>query len=180
MLFIYSQGVSSAILLSKMKLLFFSLWTKICQILHVIFESTNQFFFKICINIQYHQTWLLCIFELKRYIPLKFNFSKFSSFLVKLRQIPHVSFEHSSSNFASFFNVRTYGTPGDFKLIHFLLWIKGPHQSPNFKIFECSGENLPNSSCHFPNHKSVFLQILHHSSVSWNNSFAIFFSSTQR
>ena len=36
-----------------------------------------------------------------------------------------------------------------------------------FEIFECSGENLPNSSCHFPNHKTVFLQILHDSLVSW-------------
>ena len=37
---------SSAILLFKMKLLFFNLWTKSWQILHVILESTNQFFFK--------------------------------------------------------------------------------------------------------------------------------------
>ena len=36
-----------------------------------------------------------------------------------------------------------------------------------FKIFECSGENLPKSSCHFPNHKEVFHQILHDSPVSW-------------
>ena len=36
-----------------------------------------------------------------------------------------------------------------------------------FEIFKCSGENLPNSSCHFPDHKPVFLQILHDSSVSW-------------
>ena len=35
------------------------------------------------------------------------------------------------------------------------------------KTFKCSGENLPNSSCYFPNHKSFFLQILHHSLVSW-------------
>ena len=54
-----------------------------------------------------------------------------------------------------------------FKLIHFQLWTKESHQSPNFETFKCSGENLPYSSCHFPNHKSVFLQILHHSSVSW-------------
>ena len=46
-----------------------------------------------------------------------------------------------------------------------------------FEIFECSGENLPNSSCHFPNHKSVFLQILHHSSVSWKITPLYFFSS---
>ena len=51
--------------------------------------------------------------------------------------------------------------------MHFLLWTKGSHESTNFDSFKCSGENLPYSSCHFPNHKSVFLQILHHSSVSW-------------
>ena len=32
-------------------------------------------------------------------------------------------------------------------------------------IFKCCDENLLNSSCHFPNHKSVFLQILHDSCV---------------
>ena len=46
---------SSTILLSKMKLLFFSLWTKIWQILHVILESTNQFSFKFCITLPCHQ-----------------------------------------------------------------------------------------------------------------------------
>ena len=35
-----------------------------------------------------------------------------------------------------------------------------------FDIFECSGENLSKSTCHFPNYKRVFLQILHDSSVS--------------
>ena len=49
----------------------------------------------------------------------------------------------------------------------FLLWIKEFHQNPNFETFKCSGENLPYSSCHFPNHKSVFLQIFHDPSVSW-------------
>ena len=36
------------------------------------------------------------------------------------------------------------------------------YQNSNFETFKCSGENLPYSSCHFPNHKSV----LHHPSVS--------------
>ena len=45
---------SSAILLSKMKSLFVSLQTNIWQILHVILESTCQFSFKFCINIQCH------------------------------------------------------------------------------------------------------------------------------
>ena len=122
---------------------------------------------------------------------------------------------NSSSNLASFFIVKTHNSYVNFKLIHFLFWLRGSHQSPNFETFECSAENFPNSSCHFPNHKdiiilnasphswyihvaqkeqikvqifetfkcssqnstnschfwnskSVFLQILHHSSVSWD------------
>ena len=56
----------------------------------------------------------------------------------------------------------------NFKLIRFLLWTKRSHQSSNFDTSECSGQNLPNSSCHFSSNKSVFLQILHHSSILWN------------
>ena len=74
---------------------------------------------------------------------------------------------NSSSSFASFFIVMTHNSCVDFRLILFLLWIKGSHQSPNFETFKCSGENLPYSLCHFPNYKSVFLEILHHHSVSW-------------
>ena len=56
--------------------------------------------------------------------------------------------------------------------MHFLLWTKESHQNPiNFDTFKCSGENLPNFSCHFPNNKSVFLQILPHFLVSWKITF---------
>ena len=64
----------------------------------------------------------------------------------------------SITNFALFFIVITHNSPLSFKLINFLLCIKGSNESPNFENFVCSGENLPNSSCHFPNHKSVFLK----------------------
>ena len=62
--------------------------------------------------------------------------------------------------------------------MHFLLWTKGSHENTNFDIFKCSDENLLNSSCHFPNHKSVFLQILHDSSVSWNMLLCTFLGQT--
>ena len=52
--------------------------------------------------------------------------------------------------------------------MHFLLWTKGSLENTNFDIFKCPDENLSNSSRRFPNHRSVFLQILHDSSVSWN------------
>ena len=73
----------------------------------------------------------------------------------------------SSSIFVSFFIAMTHNTSVNFKVIPFLLWTKGSHQSPNFNTFKCSGENLPNFSSLFSNHKSVFLQNLHISSVSW-------------
>ena len=37
------------------------------------------------------------------------------------------------------------------------LWTKVSDQSPNFETFKCSGKSLPNFSCHFPNHKSLFV-----------------------
>ena len=80
------------------------------------------------------------------------------------------------SNFASFFIVITQNFPVSFKLIY-LLCIKGPNESPNFENFVCSSEKSPNSSCHFLNHKSVFLQILHHTLVSWNITPLYLFSS---
>ena len=83
----------------------------------------------------------------------------------------------SSSNFASFFIAMTCTSSVNFKLIHFLLWTKGSHQGLNFDTFKCSGENLPNFSCHFLNHKSVLLWILHHSSVRWKITSLYFFSS---
>ena len=106
---------------------------------------------------------------------------RFLSAWVKICQILHVNFEMTqvsfSSNIASFFSVMTHNSPVNFKLIHFLLWTKGSHESTNFYTFKCSDENLPNSSCHFPNHKSVFSQILHDCSVSWKITPLWFFRS---
>ena len=38
-----------------------------------------------------------------------------------------------------------------------------------FGTFKCSGQNSSNSSCQFWNDRSIPLQILHHSSLSWHN-----------
>ena len=60
---------------------------------------------------------------------------------------------------------------------HFILSIKGSHQGPNLQTFECSNENLLFCPVIFPNFRSVFLQCLHHSSVSRKISPLYFFSS---
>ena len=130
---------------------------QIFQILHVIFESTSQFSFKIFSAIKQLLFSSKYIIYFGQRSQLKSKLFRFSSARVKIHQIPHVM---------SFFIVMTHNYSVNFKLIHFLLWTKGSHQSPNFDTFKCSGENFPNSSCHFSNHKSVFFQILHHSSVS--------------
>ena len=84
---------------------------------------------------------------------------------------------NSSSNFESFFIVMTYNSSINLKLAHFLLWTKESHQGPNFDTFKWSGKNLPNFSCQFSNYKSLFLRILHHSSVPWKITPLYFFSS---
>ena len=61
--------------------------------------------------------------------------------------------------------------------MHFLLCTKGFHESTNFDTFKCSDEYFSNSSCHFPYHKSIFLQILHDFSLSWNITPLYFFRS---
>ena len=93
---------------------------------------------------------------------LKSKFVKFLMSVLKWKV-------NSSSNFALFFIVivMTHNSYVNFKVISFLLWTKGSHQSSNFDTFKCSGENLPNFSCLFSNHWSVFLQNLHNSSLSW-------------
>ena len=85
------------------------------------------------------------------------------------KSVPLQTLHHSS--------LSTYSSE-NFKLMHFLIWIRGSHQSPYFNTFNCSGGNLPNFSCHFPNHKSVLLQILNHSSVSWKITLLYFFRSS--
>ena len=99
--------------------------------------------------------------------------SKFVKFLMSILNW-QVSF---FSNVASFFIAITHNFPVRFKLIHFLVCIKEPKGSPNFETFVCSGEKLPNFSCYFLNHKSIFLRIFHHTIVSGNITPLYFFSS---
>ena len=87
---------------------------------------------------------------------IKIIFLRLSSAWVKIHLITHVNFEmtsrfNSSSNFASFFIFMTHNCSVDFKLILFLLWIKGSHHYPNFETLNCSGENfLYSLSCSKP------------------------------
>ena len=102
---------------------------------------------------------------------------RLSSSCVKICQIPYVSFETTSQFLFRFFIIlqchylqllckfvaHAFSTldkriPWKYQFWHFqLFWWKF-------------------ASCHFPNHKSVFLQILQHSLVSWDITPLYFFS----
>ena len=87
---------------------FSSAGVKIRQIPHVNFELTNQFLSNFCIIFHCH--------------------SKFVKFFMSV-----LNWQISSSSiFASFFIVITQNFPVNFKLIHFLHWIKGYHQNSHF------------------------------------------------
>ena len=62
------------------------------------------------------------------------------------------------------------------KIIYFLQ--KEPIKVQILSTFECLGQNFSNYSCQFWNNKSNPLQILHHSSVSWNITLLYFLAQT--
>ena len=89
------------------------------QIHHVIFGIKSHVFFKLCITLQFHETWLLCTFsskilyDLEKRGPLKCaNFKPFD--------YSHDNYPNSLSffkpqvgfplNFASLFNVMTHSS----------------------------------------------------------------------
>ena len=90
----------------------------------------------------------------------KSGFLRHLSAWVKIRQIVVSKSKrrvNSSSNFSSFFIFTIHNYFVNFRFMYFLLWIKGSHKSLNFETFECSGKDLPNSSCNFRNCKLVFV-----------------------
>ena len=104
--------------------------------------------------------------------PLKCKFFGFWSARVKICEIPHVIFESASQFFFKYcINIQCHQAklPYTFfssKIIYFVQ--KNPIKVQIFEIFESSGQASSNSSCQFWNDKSIPLQILHHSSLSWH------------
>ena len=87
-----------------------SVLIKICQISHVIFQTTNQFFFEFCMTPQCHELQLLCnflgqtlhIFH-KKY-QSKSNFSRHVS--ARITYLPFLKQKVVfSSNFAQLFSI---------------------------------------------------------------------------
>ena len=109
------------------------------------------------------------MYTLLKRSSLKWKCLRLSSTQVKIHQITHANFETTSQflfKFCIILHCQTHNSSVNFKLILFLL----SYQSSNFETFKCSGETLPYSSCHFSNHKSFFLQSLHHPSESWKRN----------
>ena len=70
--------------------------------------------------------WLKKSYNLFKRSPLKCAFLNLFGARIKIRQIPHINFE-MANQFQFKFRIIPHFR---FKLIHFILWIKGTHQSP--------------------------------------------------
>ena len=93
-----------------------------------------------------------------------FSLCKFAKFLMSFLKAQVIF----PSNFASIFSAIKHNSSAFFLLKHCILWSKEPIKVQIFEIFECLGQNLSNSSFQFWNDKSIPLQILHYSSLSWH------------
>ena len=98
---------------------------------------------------------------------------KFAKFLMSFSK-QQVSF---SSNFVSLFSFMKDNSSVLFNSNNIYFAQKEPIKVKIFETFECSGQNLSNSLCQFWNDKSIPLQILYPSSVSWKITPLYFFSS---
>ena len=78
----------------------FDTLVKICQIPHVICQTTSQFFFKFFITMSGKMTPLYLFSSSNKYFaqkdPIKKKFLRLSSAQVKICQIPYVNFETTS------------------------------------------------------------------------------------
>ena len=75
---------------------------------------------------------------------------------------------NSSPNFVSLFSFMKYKSSVLFFSSNNLYFAqKEPIKIKIFETFKCSGQNSSNSLCQLWNDKSVLLQILHNSSLSW-------------
>ena len=157
---------------------------KIHQIPHVIFGTKSQFFFKLCITLQFHKTQLFCTFSSKTLYTLdKRSPSKCIFWLsvarMKLNQItsffnPRVSSPRVSSPFSvmtnnsykcSSWNIICFGQKERIKVQFFRLLsaLMKVHPLPH-AIFETT--------------RSGCIQILHHCLVSWKITSLYFLAQT--
>ena len=94
--------------------------------LSVIFSSGFASLFSIMKQNSSVLFWLKKSYNLFKKSPLKCAFLSLFSARVKIRQIPYINFE-MANQFLFKFRIIPHVR---FKLIHFILWIKGTHQSP--------------------------------------------------
>ena len=99
--------------------------------------------------------------------------SKFVKFVMSIlkRQVDY------SPNFASFFIIMTHNSSVNFKLILFLIWMKGPIKVPILRRSSALMKIYHIPIAIFQTTSRFLFHILHHSSVSWKITSLYFFRS---
>ena len=145
------------------------------------FGTKSQFFFKLCITLQCHETQLFCTFSSKTVYDLdkrsasKFKFSDFRTLAQKLTKF-FMSFYKSRVSF--FLNLELPFSVMTIIPLEFYCWniiCFGQKEPIKVQFFNFSKTQLlsalikvqPISHAIFETTRSGFIQILHHCSVSW-------------
>ena len=102
---------------------------------------------------------------------LPFHFLKWNRYFTACKQ----KFLESASQFSFSFCINLQSIKHNSSILFFSSSIiyfgqKQSIKAQIFGIFECSGQNLSNSSCQFWTDKSISPQSLYHSSLSWHKS----------
>ena len=146
------------------------------------FGTKSQFFFKVCITPQCHETKLFCTFLSKslyafdKKSPSKCKFSDFRLLAWKLTKYLMSSFKPRVSfplNFASPFSVMKHNSSDIFYLKHYMLWTKEPINVQFFRLLSALTKVHPIPHTSFEATRSGFIKLLHHCSIK-DNSFVFF------
>ena len=146
-----------------------------------------QYFVKLCITLQCHETWLFCTFSSKFFYPLtkriwsKYTFSDFRLLAWELIKFlmsffkPQVSFP---LNFVTPFIVMTHNSLkiSNWNIICFEQ--KEPMNVQFFRLLGALVKVYPIPHAIFEKTRSGFIQILHHGSMSRNISALYFLAQT--
>ena len=159
---------------------------KICQIFYVNFETTSRFLPKFCNPVQFHERLFSVLFSSNN-----IYFAEKEPIKMKMFETFKCSGQILSNSLCQFWNDKSI--PLQILYLPSVLWKiiplyflssnntyfaqKEPIKVEIFETFECLGQILLNSLSQFWNDKSIPLQILYLSSVSWKIIPLYFFSS---
>ena len=156
---------------------------KINQIPYVIFQATSQFLFKFCITFSVKtiipltfSSWNICFGQKK---PMKVQFFRLLSALIKVQPIPDAIFETTRPGFIQiFFSVMKDNFSVFLQLKPCTLWTKTGQRKEIFRLLSAWVKIHQISLVIYETTSQFFLRTLYHPLVSWEITVLYFSAET--